>query len=243
MKTNRYLIPLRLFEQARIKTLSLICFFVLPLFSFAAVITVPGDYSTIQAAIDAANDGDEIVVSQGTYVEIINLRKRNIILRSTDPTQPSIVASTIIDGNRAGNVVEFWGTESKSCVLSGFTITNGYDTKGGGIYGNGTMATIQNNIISGNSGTNGGGLYWCNGTIENNVILGNNASNGGGLVYCNCTIRNNNISDNDTYYGGGLAWCDGTIQNNTIYGNSSYNSGGGLSDCHAISRIALYGKT
>lgn len=38
----------------------------------AVIINVPGDQPTIQAEIDAAVDGDEIVVAPGTYLQIIN---------------------------------------------------------------------------------------------------------------------------------------------------------------------------
>lgn len=116
----------------------------------AATIYVPADHSTIQASINAAYEGDEIIVSCETYVENINFSGKNIILRSTDPTSPTVVGSTVINGNGAGSVVTFSGTESSDCVLSGFTLTNGYELNGAGIYGNGTLATIQNNIITSN---------------------------------------------------------------------------------------------
>ena len=99
--------------------------------SSAGIITVPGDQPTIQAGIDAAVDGDEVIVSPGTYVENIHFNGKNITLRSTDPTNPSVVESTIIDGNQIGNVVMFAGTETDSCTLSGFTITNGWMYLGG----------------------------------------------------------------------------------------------------------------
>ena len=88
----------------------------------------------IQGAIDAAQEGCEIIVSPGTYYENINFNGKNIILRSTDPTSPTLVASTIIDGRSSDTVVTFSGAESPECVLSGFTITNGAASFGGGIY-------------------------------------------------------------------------------------------------------------
>ncbi len=209
----------------------------------AAIITVPGDYSTIQAAIDAASDADEIIVSPGTCYENINFNGKNIILRSSDPTSPTVVANTVIDGRSTDSVVKFLGTESPNCVLSGFTITNGrVYYEGGGIYGNGTRATIQNSNITANTAWHwyksgigsGGGLYDCDGRIENNNISGNRAGGqGGGLHGCDGTICNNTISGNNpSGDGGGLSNCNGTIRNNIISGNvAAYGIGGGLYYC------------
>ena len=41
-------------------------------FLWSSTFNVPGDYSTIQEAINASQDGDNIVVSSGTYYENIN---------------------------------------------------------------------------------------------------------------------------------------------------------------------------
>ena len=51
----------------------------------------------IQLAIDAADPGDEIVVPPDTYNEIIDLLGKAITLRSTDSSDPAVVAATIID--------------------------------------------------------------------------------------------------------------------------------------------------
>ena len=210
--------------------------------SFAVTLTVKkdgsGDFINIQAAIDAATQGDEIIVHSGLYVENINFDGKNINLRSTEPTSDTIVQTTIIDGiATSAPVVTFSGSEGGSCVLSGFTITNGtgyywerYRARyGGGIYGDTCRATIENNIIISNTASGGGGVSRCYGTIQNNRIYGNSASMGGGLGWCNGTIQKNMIYGNSASGGGGLSWCDGTIQNNLIFRNND----GGLFRCNA----------
>lgn len=197
-------------------------------------------FDCIQEAIDAAIDRGTVLVAEGTYVENINFRGENIKLTSTDPHDPDVVAATIIDGNNVDSVVTFTGTENETCVLSGFTIQNGfqdyqYHIDGGGICGgseeNHTHATIQNNIITRNFAGDGGGLSLCDGLIENNIITDNTARlwrGGGGLYQCNGIIRNNIIAGNMSggcESGSALSYCDGTIQNNTITRNFSYGEG------------------
>ena len=64
----------------------------------AAIINVPGDEPTIQAAIIAAMNGDEIIVAEGEYFENINFLGKAITVRSSDPLDPMVVANTIING-------------------------------------------------------------------------------------------------------------------------------------------------
>jgi hypothetical protein len=200
-------------------------------------------FATIQGGIDAASDGDTVIVGEGTYLENIQFNGENIILRSTDPLDPSVVADTIVDGSKSGSVVTFSGTETEACVLAGFTIQNGKVDFGAGISGsepaghNPTHATIQNNIITRNVARwDGGGLFCCNGTIQHNVITNNSSAYGGGLAYCDGVIQNNIVTNNSAtpWYGcgGGLYNCNGTIQNNTILDNSADHGGGGLYECY-----------
>ena len=88
----------------------------------AATRYVPSQYSTIQSAINACNNGDVIIVAPGTYYERINFNGKNIVLSSVDPNDQSIVDTTVIDGSKAGTVVTFNHGESRSCQLAGFTI-------------------------------------------------------------------------------------------------------------------------
>jgi len=200
------------------------------------LINVPDDYETIQEAIDAADNGCWVTVSPGRYIENIQFKGKNIRLRSTDPTNPSIVGSTIIDGDSSGTVVTFSGTETIFCTLSGFSITRGAATNGGGILGNGAMATIQYNKISSNTATGssgkGGGIYECHGLIRNNTIVNNTSYHGGGIQLCNGTIQDNIITDNYALgNGGGIYRCDGTIRSNLIQGNKCF-AGGALARCN-----------
>jgi len=200
-------------------------------------------FTTIQAGVDAAADGDEVVVAEGTYVENINFDGKNIVLRSTDPTDEAVVSWTVIDGSDSGSVVTFRGLETSDCVLEGFTITNGQAKYGGGINGNGTGATIQYNIISQNCTRgvwgSGGGLADCNGLVQYNVIAHNrSAEHGGGLYKCGGTIQENVISSNRADYGGGYSGgtypVNGTMRRNMIRDNSARNNGGGVDKCDGI---------
>ncbi|MCD6326716.1 hypothetical protein J7M28_04070 [bacterium] len=95
-----------------------------------------GDFASIQEAIDVADGGDTITVYPGTYYENIQFNGTNIILRSSRPWNNSVVESTIIDGGSNGSVITLIGTEAPSCMVSGFTITNGRsEGSGGGVLG------------------------------------------------------------------------------------------------------------
>jgi hypothetical protein len=188
-------------------------------------------------------------VAKGTYVENIRFSGKNIILRSTAPTDWNVVKQTIIDGKNSGSVVAFDSTEDETCVLSGFTIRNGSGNNfvspsgtwpgGGGILGGDhyesrTRATIQNNLIVGNFAHDGAGIALCDGLIRNNVLIGNHSNPswpGGGLLMCNGIIEGNLVAGNTSNCGGGISHCNAVIRNNTVVGNFATTDGGGLSFC------------
>jgi len=87
-----------------------------------ATIRVPRDQPTIQAGIDAAVDGDTVLVASGSYYENINFIGKGIVLISMEGPD-----STIIDGENwmIDEVVCMASTENDSTVFSGFTVRNG----------------------------------------------------------------------------------------------------------------------
>ncbi len=100
----------------------------------ANTIWVPDDHSTIQAAIVAANPGDEVVVRPGTYVGNVDFLGKAITVRSD--LGPEV---TVLLGVQAQSRVYFGNGEGPSSVLQGFMIYgNDYGGGGGAIYCSGS---------------------------------------------------------------------------------------------------------
>ena len=147
-----------------------------------------GGYATIQEGINAAVDGETVIAAIGTYTENIDFTGKNIKLTSTNPDDPGVVKSTIIQGDGTTSVVTFANGENTEAVITGFTITGGYGTVnsvisediywGAGIYCNGTSPTIMQNFIQENYGpvdgqnlTGYGGGIAC---FQSNAIISRN---------------------------------------------------------------------
>ena len=204
----------------------------------ADIINVPGDYPTIQAGINAAQNGDEVVVADGTYTGAGN---RNVVFAGKAITLRSENGPTncIIDCESLGRGFIFYELDTPATVVDGFTITNGLGHPGGAIYAYYfSSPTITNCIITGNTGDAGGGrgIYcaMCFATITNTIITGNTAIGDGGGVYTeggNPTITNSLISGNTAdSVGGGVysTWSSPTITNSIIAGNTAANVAGGV---------------
>ncbi len=212
---------------------------------------VDKDYTTIQAAIDAATDGATIIADEGIYNENLTINK-SITLKSTNPDSSSVVGHTIINGGGSGTVL--WVTaqsgEQLTVNIEGLTITGGGNT-GVGIsnsYWDAELSvSLKKNIISSNnSSSSGGGVYGTGSNVqlalEGNIIENNSAESEGGGICLNGsyddkmqvtmtdnTIRNNS-ADGDYGAGGGIHARDveGTWSGNTIDGNSAIALAGGI---------------
>jgi len=201
-------------------------------------ISVPGNYATIQLAIDNSQNDDLISVGNGTYNENINFNGKEveIVGNIIDPSQ------VIIDGGGTGSVVTIASGEAGITTLNGFTIRNGAGTLGvpavfspyapsSGYYGGGIYCyqsnpllknlIVENNNVgeSNNHGGSGAGIY-----------IGNNSNVT--IEGPNTIIRNNTTT---IYRGGGICIdnsiviIDGTVAAGVVIdSNSGGNYGGGI---------------
>jgi hypothetical protein len=223
---------------------SFLCLFaIVPAFwagaALGATFNVPADYPNIRAAIDAAANSTDIVVTvlvaDGTYTgpENVNLliQGRSINIEGSGPD------TCIIDCQGSGRAFTFTGVETDDSVLSGFTIKGGNVTdNGGGILFDGASPTIENCVITGNQAKYGGGIACLNSspTISDCDIEENISQNGGGGLYCSSSspkIKECSISNNvGGYYGAGvyLTASSPSLSSCLIVGNSAIYYGGGV---------------
>jgi serine protease len=186
----------------------------------ASTIKVPADEPTIQDGINAAVNGDTVLVAPGTYNENINFNGKAIVVRSSGG--PKV---TIIDGGSLGAVVTFSTGETSGSVLSGFTLQNG---SGSGVYMNFASPVVKNNIIANNKADWGAGMYIGGAStaqVLRNTFIGNVASAGGGAIGLfaagSVRIENNRITKNNGGSQGGAFWivneADEIIVQNVMY--------------------------
>ena len=170
--------------------------------SAAATIYVPDDYSLVQDAVNAATEGDTIVVRSNTYFENVVVNKPLSLVGEGMPT---------IDAQRIGSAIEI---TADGCEVKGFRCVNAKHPGNAGI-----KVWSENNIIENNTcEENNYGIYFyrsSNNTVSNNKIYDNCYSGVDLYRSSNNTISNNKIYDN--CYHGIYLW--GGSSNNTISNN------------------------
>lgn len=213
-----------------------------------------GAATNIQAAIDAAQPGDLIWVTNGLYVTggktTGGLTNRVTLDKPVTVQSVNGPDSTIIEGhwdpatNGPTAVRCAWLTNG--AVLAGFTLRGGatretgalldYSTNyGGGAYGISTNALLQNCRLVDNAASLGGGgafaltLRHC--TVVGNVVAGTGAApvpQGGGVLGCvlvNCVVSRNSAVRYTVSVGGGAA--SSVLVNCFLTGNYATDRGGG----------------
>jgi hypothetical protein len=206
-------------------------------------IRIPEDCLTIQTAINHAQDGDTVLVSEGTYRGFKNknldfLGKAIVVMSESGPDV------TVIDCENSGRGFIFHSFEDSLSLLIGFTVKGGNVTSDGGGILCGAMCSpyiidciILENKTSGIIGQ-GGGLYIdenASPTIRNCTFKKNSTINEGGAIYINSgaspLLIDCLISENSSACDGGGVFLSGastSFSNCIISLNSASWDGGGL---------------
>jgi hypothetical protein len=198
----------------------------------------PTAATNIQDAVDAAVDGDLVLVTNGLYrtggrVVYGSLTNRLVVNKAVVVQSINGPAATVIEGTRpAGDTAIRCVYLTSNASLIGFTLTNGAtrgagdlltERSGGGAWCESTNCLVANCLFISNAVTVcGGGLF--SGTSSNCSFAYNSAATNGGAcfggVLTSCTLLTNCALN-----GGGA--CSNTLSGCTLIGNYATNSGGG----------------
>ncbi|MEM7228398.1 MAG: choice-of-anchor Q domain-containing protein [Planctomycetota bacterium] len=232
----------------------------------AETLHVPAQYSSIQAAINASADGDEVVVAPGVYNESVNLMGKGIVVRGAEGAE-----ATTIDATGWNNAcMRITSGEGADTVIEGFTFTGGTGdtsiwgtTTGGGISMSSSSPSIRDCVFRGNTAKKGGGMNMIGGAprIERCIFIDNFASGFGnfqagggaiGLYNSWAQIISCEFYANRAYVEGGAIVIQlgaPTIANGVFVGNRGVTGGAilnGISDttlvnCTFVGNIASQG--
>ncbi len=182
----------------------------------AGIRRVPEEYPTIQAALDAASPGDDIIVQEGRYAELLVIDKSVNLIGKNWP---------IIDGGRQKgnkNTIAVFYLGDRAGKIEGFVITGG----GSGELGHGiniwdSSPDIFNNRITGNNhgmGIHGSPALTNKAKVHGNLIYNNDVGIGNGKDSM-AHIYNNRVYENNIVGIGCRGKARPRIRANYIYNN------------------------
>jgi hypothetical protein len=195
-------------------------------------------FSSVQAAHDAAQDGDKIILCEGTYTEAVTIHKNvSLAARKGD--------NVVLRGTGSGSVVTVQPNVTTT-ISGGPTITGGTGTlvdgvlRGGGIFTYGNLTVTGSVLITENSAGQGGGIF-NGGTLTlsgaNTIVHDNTATADGAGIYnertASVTIDAALIHKNAATGNGGGVYNSGdqtslVIRNNAQVALNTANQGAGM---------------
>ncbi len=196
------------------------------------------DFATIQEGIDAAADGDTVVVRAGTYTGAGNVALdyagKAITVRSE-----SGAAYTVIDCEGSARGFWFHNGEGPDSVLEGITIRNGSTAgDGGGILCEFASPTIRGCVLEANHADGSGGGLRISGAVRpvlvaDTTFIDNDAGLSGGGVdggYAELSITGATFRENRSAYGGAVSTLasEVTITHSVFEINTATTDGGAV---------------
>jgi hypothetical protein len=223
VKFNRHCDPVRQLPERGNLFIVIIFLVLLSSAALATVVTVKqdgsGNFTTIQAGINAASNGDTVLVWPGTYFENIDYHSKNITVASLYFTTGNLnyINTTIIDGASNGSCVYISHIIGDDATLCGFKIQHGSGNSsliysGGGILIVTSTIAISHCIIQDNHCLFGGGIlcYFSNVHLIGTVVKNNSALiEAGGIIISNeCDFIFDTIQKNSVYLNYSPVGCD-----------------------------------
>jgi parallel beta-helix repeat protein len=193
-----------------------------PAKSSPSTITVPDDYPTIQAAVNAASPRDTVYVKSAVYFE-------NVVVNKTLSLVGQDSATTIIDGSGIGDVVR---ATVEGINITGFTVRNSQAGRpNAGIdLEQSNYSNIDRNVLA----NNWFGVY-LNQCYDCNVVGNNATSNNGTGILLEYGSENNNVTRNEVSGSNSGILLDSSDYNNIAENNLTNNVEGIV-----IYEISLY---
>jgi formylglycine-generating enzyme required for sulfatase activity len=207
-------------------------------------VSVPGDYPTIQSAVDAAPLGIQhhISLAPGVYVEAIELKGKPVrivggsaastVIQAPQAAQSSVIRAT---GEPLGAMIE------RVTVRGGVAGTALPGTSGilvgGGLCADGSAMVLKDCVVEGNAADVGGGAYFrsCTGMIVGCTFRDNQSSLDGGAIGVSggtLTVQDTVVEGNDAGGRGGAIYVmDGgahMLRGMVVTGNFAAVSAGGI---------------
>ena len=199
-------------------------------------LAVPGEYVSIELAIDAAAPGAVIVIEAGIFTPHLTLDTQGKPITIRGAIDADGGPGTIIDGGGMIRVIQCVSGETPGTVFENLRIRNGIATTGGGMYIDQSSPTLSNCAFTGNSAEDGGGMYNHQGSpiLSDCVFLGNSAEFGSGIyndIASSPTLIDCRFTGNTARLrGGGMcntSSSDPTLVRCMFTANDASNQGGG----------------
>lgn len=220
-------------------------FLALPAAPGAEVLRVPQEFSTIQAALDAAAPGDLVLVAPGVYAgpgnRDLDFRGKDLQLRSAAGAEATVLdcGGTEADPHRG---FTFRGGETRECAVAGFTVRNGCAPGdgpgrlrvGGAVSLVASGPTFLDCVFESCAAARGGAIYASESASRfiRCRVRGNAAGAEGGGLYCRGgaapALERCEFTGNAAAAGGG-AYCDGSspeFSRCLLAGNEAFEGGG-----------------